>query len=110
MDFSLSSMNVLTTVIKSLRKKYNKLLTLYAAPCFSKPAESPPAMSRSWAPGWGGNPAAACPGDAGRAASPVPPTRDVTRGWDHPAPWPWHLLPSSSQHEAQKAPFLTDPR
>lgn len=47
MDFSLSSMNVLTTVIKSLRKKYNKLLTLHVAACFSNPFKNCSAVSCS---------------------------------------------------------------
>lgn len=40
-------MNVLTTVIKSLRKKYNKLLTLHVAACFSNPFKNCSAVSCS---------------------------------------------------------------
>lgn len=40
-------MNVLTTVIKSLRKKYNKLLTLHVAACFSNPLKNCSAVSCS---------------------------------------------------------------
>lgn len=104
MDFSLSSMNVLTTVIKSLRKKYNKLLTLYAAPCFSKPSKSHSAVRCSLGR-TSGEENLPLPALAARDGVEVlsPPPRDVTRGWDHPT-----ATAPRAQHataRGQKAPL-----